>query len=104
MVCMRSVFAEAWARLLGKKCVGCRECSEFLMAYLDSELEPEVATAFERHLKLCPPCVAYLETYKETIALARKARGCDVEAPPEPMPEHLVAAILKAKRGDGCGG
>lgn len=41
--------------------------------YLDGSLNPEVVEDFERHLAICPPCVAYLNTYKKTRELTRRA-------------------------------
>ncbi len=76
----------------------CKEFIDFLMAYLDGELEAETARVFEEHMKLCPPCVDYLESYKVTVALGRKACADeDAEVPPE-VPEGLVKAILAARR------
>jgi anti-sigma factor RsiW len=76
----------------------CREVNEFLGAYLDHELEAEERGEFERHLGRCPVCVAYLETYRETIRLGRAAL---VESdPPEEadVPEDLVRAILASRK------
>jgi len=73
----------------------CRETLEFLRAYVDGDLAADERDAFDRHLRACPPCVAYLETYRDTIALARDAcRDDEVPAPPEP----LVEAILRSRR------
>lgn len=41
--------------------------------YLDGSLGPEVVGDFERHLAMCPPCVAYLNTYRRTRELTRRA-------------------------------
>ncbi len=72
----------------------CRELHDFLAAYLDHELPPEQLSEFERHLRRCPPCVRYLDTYRKTIEICRAA-----VAPPvhEPIPEKLVRAILAAR-------
>ena len=35
----------------------CREFVDFLMAYLDEELDPDQRALFESHIKACPPCV-----------------------------------------------
>jgi anti-sigma factor RsiW len=76
--------------------MNCREFVDFLMAYLDGELEPEPARVFEEHMALCPPCLAYLDTYKDTIRLGKLA--CGAAPRPEDAPEALVQAILAARR------
>ena len=75
----------------------CREVLDFLSAYLEGELSPEVRAGFERHLQLCPPCVQYLESYRETLRLERDAYDLDGPVPDE-VPEDLVRAILESKR------
>lgn len=74
----------------------CRELSDFLDAYLDGELDSSVREVFECHLAACPPCIHYLDSYRETIDLCRDSfAGESLEGPP---PEELVRAILEAKR------
>lgn len=80
--------------------ISCREVCEFLMAYLERELDEGARAEFERHLELCPPCVHYLDGYRETVALVR-ACGRE-ELDPETKrrarpPEDLIQAILSAK-------
>jgi hypothetical protein len=83
--------------------VSCREISEFLMAYLERELEGEQKAEFERHLKLCPPCVHYLDGYKETVELVRRCGRSELDPNEKKRhgrpPEGLIQAILAAKRG-----
>ena len=76
--------------------MNCRECTDFLIDYLNGDLPPAQTRIFEGHLELCPPCVAYLESYRETLKLAQKC--CKEET--EPLPEAIVQAILAA-RGAG---
>ena len=54
---------------------------EFLADYLDETLNPGVVADFKRHLQVCPPCVAYLNTYEKTKDLM--GRGVSVEMPEE---------------------
>jgi anti-sigma factor RsiW len=75
----------------------CRELIDFLAAYLDGELAPEVRAAFDTHLSLCPDCVAYLASYRETIRLGKQACEPDGELPAD-VPGELVDAILAARR------
>ena len=69
----------------------CTEIIGFLADYLDGALSSERRFEFDRHLAVCPSCVAYLETYKETIRMAKAA-----ELPVEDAPEDLIKAILAA--------
>lgn len=71
----------------------CRELVDFLADYLDGELPADVRAHFDRHLSVCPPCVAYLKTYKTGAELARDALSHDCCA----VPEGLVKAILAAR-------
>lgn len=75
----------------------CRECVEFLMDYLDDSLSADVRVTFERHLAACANCVRYLESYKTTTTICKKAFDVrDGDALP-PVPEELVKAILAAR-------
>jgi anti-sigma factor RsiW len=75
--------------------ITCREVIDFLMAYIDGELPPNRAREFDRHLELCPSCVAYLETYKATVRLGRVALAD--ESSTESVPQGLLRAIRAAR-------
>jgi anti-sigma factor RsiW len=83
----------------GAELLSCRELVEFLADYLDGELAPALRERFEQHLRLCPPCVAYLDSYRETVRMAADAWGaCGPEDPvPDEVPEELVRAVLAAR-------
>ena len=57
--------------------MSCREFIDFLDDYVAGKQADDVRAKFERHLEECPYCVDYLKTYKDTIALARKACAAD---------------------------
>ncbi len=81
--------------------ITCRELADVIAAYLDGELPPTSVAAFEEHLAVCPSCVDYIDTYRETIKLGRGAFA-DLDAPaPADVPKDLVAAVLAAKRRAG---
>ncbi len=50
----------------------CKECLDLLYDYLDDQLAPEVHANLEEHFQDCPPCVAFLNTYKTTTNLCRE--------------------------------
>jgi len=81
----------------------CQEVVEYLMSYLNSELAPDEIFVFEKHLAVCPECVTFLETYKQTIRIGQMAFDSVESQSPEsqseePLPEPLVQAILAAQR------
>lgn len=78
----------------------CHEVIDFLGAYLDDELPPAVRTRFDEHVAVCPACVGYIETYRQTQVLTRRA--AEQEAQEDDLaPEPLVQAILAARRERG---
>lgn len=72
-------------------------CSElittFLADYFDGTLPPDTLDDFEHHLDVCESCVAYLQSYRETITMAGAA-GTAPRVDVQDVPEDLVKAIL----------
>jgi len=81
----------------GEELLTCEEVITFLREYLDQELEAGEAHEFERHLARCRSCVAYLETYRETIRLARGAVWQELSGALPELDEGLVRAILAVR-------
>ena len=76
----------------------CREFADFLDAYLSGELPPSVLASFEHHLELCINCVRYLEQYRQSIELGRRAFDRSSAVVPADVPEDLIRAMLVAFR------
>lgn len=74
--------------------ITCQQLIEFIASYRENELDPEQRTEFERHLAVCPSCVAYLKTYEQAVLLAKASAD---EPVPDEIPEPLVRAILAAR-------
>ena len=71
----------------------CREIIlNHLDGYLDGTLSPRIVEEFERHLTRCPPCVAYLNTYRRTQDLTRRMGEASM---PEGMKAHLRQFLLR---------
>ncbi len=79
---------------LGRKRLTCEEVNRFLAAYLDGALDARTQTAFEAHLQACSDCQAYLDQYRKTVELARRA--AKVPEPPPELIEHTLA-FLRAR-------
>ena len=76
--------------------ITCRELLDFIIDYFEDELPPRQRAEFQRHLDVCPACVAYLDSYRQTAELARALADRDAELASS-APEPLIAAILAAR-------
>lgn len=79
----------------------CREFADFILAWMEGDLRESERASFEDHIGDCPPCLHYLRTYEETVALGRSLCAADDAPPPQDAPEELVEAILAARRQAG---
>jgi anti-sigma factor RsiW len=77
--------------------ITCREFIEFLMDYLDRALPEQQRREFDRHMAMCPACVAYLKTYQQAVAAGKAALGEPGDRLPDEIPGELVKAILSAR-------
>ena len=75
----------------------CREFADFMADYLADELPPDLRQPFDHHLDLCVNCQRYLTSYRETVALGKRAFADDHATLPADVPEELVKAILAAR-------
>lgn len=68
----------------------CQKIVDLLLEYLEGDLPDEERAHLERHFADCPPCLNFLETYKETGHICR----CALEkAMPAPVEEALMAHL-----------
>jgi anti-sigma factor RsiW len=66
----------------------CRQIAELLGEYLDGTLPSHVRELLEFHIDGCAPCVAFVNTYRGTIAATRTL-------PDAPMPIELKKRLLR---------
>jgi len=84
--------------------MNCKELADFLLDYCERALPSAQQHAFEQHLAHCPPCRAYLASYRQTIELGRACAGADERAQKAArMPQRLVDAILAARKAQPPG-
>jgi hypothetical protein len=69
----------------------CKEITDLIIGYLDNTLSPTVKRDFRRHLRICPDCVNFLNTYKKTAATSASLR-------PEAMPAKVRENVLEFLR------
>ena len=81
------------------KTVSCRDCAEFLLDYIEGLLPEDQRFKFDSHIAFCRDCEVYLDNYRKAAALTvGLARGERIQANTH-VPEGLVEAILKARKG-----
>jgi anti-sigma factor RsiW len=78
----------------GPSDIGCRQIAELLGDYLDGSLPRHTRDLIDFHIDGCPPCVAFINTYRGTVDAARKLT--DVEIPPE-LKKRLLAVLKSDK-------
>jgi anti-sigma factor RsiW len=49
----------------------CKQATSLIADYVTGRLPATVVRSFEKHLAICPDCVAFLKTYKKTVELTR---------------------------------
>jgi hypothetical protein len=74
--------------------IECRQIAEVLGDYLDGSLSGPVRELIDWHIDGCPPCVAFVNTYRGTIDAAARLR--EVEFPPE-LRQRLIAVLRSAR-------
>ena len=73
--------------------IGCSECVDLLADYVDGALPPDQARQLEWHLQGCPPCVAFVKTYKGTVDAARNLRQTTL---PTELRDRLIAFLQRS--------
>jgi hypothetical protein len=88
--------AECGAKGPSESSVECRQIAELLGDYIEGSLPRRQQELIDWHIEGCPPCVAFVNTYRGTIDAAQVLR--DVEIPAE-LKSRLLA-VLRSDRPD----
>jgi anti-sigma factor (TIGR02949 family) len=75
--------------------LGCSECVDLLADYMDGALPSEQAERLEWHLAACPPCVAFVKTYRGTVDAAARLRQVTL---PSELRDRLIAFLQRPAR------
>ena len=74
--------------------IECRQIAELLGDYLDGTLPKRLSDLLEWHIEGCPPCVAFVNTYRGTVNAAAKLK--EVQIPSE-LKQRLLS-VLRSER------
>ncbi len=61
----------------------CKDCFDLLMDYLEDNLDSETQKKLDQHFADCPPCLNFLESYRDCSQMAQQLRDQQVEIPKE---------------------
>lgn len=75
----------------------CNEFIDFLIDYYEGNLPDDRRQMFEKHMSVCPDCVSYLDSYKETVELVKDAAADAESELYDDVPPGLIEAILATK-------
>ena len=53
--------------------MNCQQIVDLLVDYLDGDLAAEQEQRLEEHLESCPPCVKFIDSYRSTSTVCRRA-------------------------------
>ena len=81
-----------------KPYITCRELIDFIADYLDGTLPEGSRREFDRHLAVCPSCVAYLDGYRKTVEMGKAAFQPSDQPATEVAPGWLVRAVRSARQ------
>jgi len=68
--------------------ITCQHITSLILDYVTRDLDPDTTVAFEAHLRICPDCVAFLNTYQKTIQATRSVRY-------EEIPSEMVNRVRR---------
>jgi len=76
--------------------INCQQLIDYCFDYLEGELPEDEQSKFRQHLGLCPDCVCFFETYRDTPKLSREALATQMPS----SVKALVRAFLRDLRND----
>ena len=70
-------------RWIGLGFIQCLRTHRLLFDYVEDKLAPETRRKLDAHLKDCPHCLEYTQSYRETISMCQKHYPLVRRMPPE---------------------
>ena len=71
----------------------CKQMTDLIFDYLNDKLSPTVKRDFQQHLKICPDCVNFLNTYKKTVSASRSIRSEEIP----PLVKNNILNFLRLR-------
>ena len=74
----------------------CKRMTDLIFRYLTDRLTPTLKREFEQHLRLCPDCMNFLNTYKKTVSLAGSLSANEI---PHDVRTNVLAFLRRKMHG-----
>ena len=78
----------------GSSIDSCKQMTDLILSYLNNRLRPALRREFEQHLRICPDCVHFLNTYKKTVAIAGTLKASEIS---EPVPAMCFLSYARRR-------
>jgi len=100
----RALCRQAVASSGGPSEIECRWIADLLGDYLDGRLPRHTRELIDFHIDRCPPCVAFINTYRATMDAARKLGDAET-ATGTPVTDEIASRRVRHRVGGGesCG-
>jgi predicted anti-sigma-YlaC factor YlaD len=84
--------------------ISCREILEFLSAYLEKDLDSETLTHVDCHLRDCPPCVEYVDSFRRMIVATGRLPTIETMTIPPELRARLHSFLAQRIAGKTSSG
>jgi hypothetical protein len=74
----------------------CKRMTDLIFRYLTDRLTPTLKREFEQHLRICPDCMNFLNTYKKTVSLAGSLSANEI---PHDVRTNVLAFLRRKMPG-----
>jgi anti-sigma factor RsiW len=73
----------------------CKQLTDLLYDYVNGNLSRNIKRDFQQHLRICPDCVRFLNTYKKTVTVAGTVHA---EKIPAKVKDNILEFLRKRAR------
>ena len=78
----------------------CQQATDLIIDYVTDTMPTAMRAVFETHLRNCADCVAFLQTYRQTIRATHTLRAEDVPEEMLARVQHFLHARIKGTPED----
>ena len=73
--------------------------TDLVLDYVNDRLNADVKREFKQHLRICPDCVNFLNTYKKTVSVTR---SLDPAAIPQSVRKNILEFLRRRVQKSGA--